>query len=136
MALILISYIGSVSEPFTGLATKIYLLVTKSNLGLAYELPSEAIITGELMAIRGPSMAPQEKTLVEELLGKEVEFIFWENRVGTLDYLFISKKSWPILRDYAILPGKGYEIKVKLKEASYEGKKVALFPKRDVYEVP
>ena len=39
-----------------------------------------------------------------------------------------------ILRDYAILPGMGYTLKVKLREAKYEGKTVEIFPKRDVIE--
>jgi len=47
----------------------------------------------------------------------------------------ITKNFWLIFRDYAILPGMGYTLKVKLTEAKCEGKTVVpIFPKRDVIE--
>ena len=60
--------------------------------------------------------------------------ILWVSALGSVDWLYISKNSWPVFRDYAILPEMGYTIKVKLREAKYEKKIDPIFPKRDVIE--
>jgi hypothetical protein len=39
-----------------------------------------------------------------------------------MDWRYIPPNSGLILRDYAILPGRGHTLKVKLREAKYEGK--------------
>jgi len=115
-------------------AVRACLEVRKINLSQAYELPDETIVTGEIIDIEGGGLTDKEKEIVKEIEGKEVEFILWVSALGSVDWLYISKNSWLIFRDYAILPGMGYTIKVKLTEAKYGGKIVPIFPKRDVIE--
>jgi len=106
----------------------------KINLSQAYELPDGTIVTGEILEIKGGGLTDKEKEIVKEIEGRGIEFILWVSALGSVDWLYISKNSWLIFRDYAILPGMGFVIKVELREAKYEGKTVPIFPKRDVIE--
>jgi hypothetical protein len=58
--------------------------------------------------------------IVKEIEGEELELILWVSALGSVDWLYISKNTWPVFRDYAIRPEMGYTIKVKLREAKYE----------------
>ena len=115
-------------------AVRACLEVRKINLSQAYELPDGTIVTGEILEIKGGGLTDKEKEIVKEIEGRGIEFILWVSALGSVDWLYISKNSWLIFRDYAILPGMGFVIKVELREAKYEGKTVPIFPKRDVIE--
>ncbi len=115
-------------------AVRACLVVKKINLSQAYELPDETIVTGVILEITGGGLTDEEREIVKEIEGKEIEFILWVSALGSVDLLYISRNSWLIFRDYAILPGMGYTIKVKLVEAKYDEETVEIFPKRDVIE--
>ena len=115
-------------------AVRACLEVRKINFSQAYELLDGTIVTGEILEIKGGGLTDKEKEIVKEIEGKGIEFILWVSALGSVDWLYISKNSWLIFRDYAILPGMGYTLKVKLTEAKSEGKTVPIFPKRDVIE--
>jgi len=115
-------------------AVRACLEVKKINLSQAYELQDETIVTGETIEIKGGGLTDKEREIVKEIEGKEIEFILWVSALGSVDWLYISKDSWAVFRDYAILPGVGYTIKVKLKEAKYDKKIAPIFPKRDVID--
>lgn len=115
-------------------AVRACLEVRKINLSQAYELQDETIVTGEIVEIKGGGLTDKEREIVKEIEGKEIEFILWVSALGSVDWLYISKDSWAVFRDYAILPGVGYTIKVKLTEAKYDKKIAPIFPKRDVID--
>lgn len=135
MALIIETFLltGSLPTPPES-AVRACLEVKKINLSQAYELPDETIVTGELLEIKGGGLTDKEREIVKEIEGKEIEFILWISALGSADWLYISRNSWLIFRDYAVLPGMGYTIKVKLVEARYDKETVEIFPKRDVIE--
>jgi hypothetical protein len=136
MVLIIRKYLKSTIIPLLPeeMVSKAYLEVSNANLSAAYDLPSKTVITGELCKVESVvDLTGKEKTILEEIEGETLEFILWRS-FGNLDYLYISKTSWPILRDYAILPQKYYILTVKLKEANVGGNIVELFPKRDIFE--
>ncbi len=124
---------GPLPTPPEG-AVRACLEVRKVNLSQAYELEDGTIVSGEILAIKGGGLTEKEKEIIKEIEGKEIDLILWVSALGSVDWLYISKNSWLIFRDYAILPGMGYTLKVKLREAKYEGKTVPIFPKRDVIE--
>lgn len=115
-------------------AVRACLEVRKINLSEAYELPNDAIVTGEILKVEGGGLTDEEKGIVKEIEGKEIEFILWVAALGSIDRLYISSDSWLIFRDYAILPEMGFRIRVKLTEAKYDEETVEIFPKRDVIE--
>ena len=108
-------------------AVNISLLVPKDHLSTPYELHDDAIIHGEILEIE--EIGKEFKA--DELIGREIEFKLQLGYLGYHDWLYFSKDSWPLLRDYGILPGQ-FEITVRLKEIGIDGKTVAIYPKRDV----
>ena len=115
-------------------ATSNYLGVSKDYLSKPYKLPERAVISGKILEITkltGMPLNEDEKKGMEELRGKDLEFILSLSYAGTNDYLYISTDSWPILRDWGILP-KYYYVSVNLIKAAYDGTVVDIYPKRDV----
>ena len=104
-------------------ASMVYIEIDKKYLSKAYELPRNSKIVGEIIDIQ------TGKEFEGELKGKEISFILIPT-FGTTDYLYLSKDSWRILRDYAILPGESL-INVKLEKAVVNEKEILLYPKRD-----
>lgn len=115
-------------------AIRACLEVRKINLSQAYELPDGTTVCGEILEVKGGGLTDKEKEIVKEIEGKAIDFVLWVSTLGSTDLLYISKDSWLIFRDYAILPGMGYTIKIRLVEASHDGETVRIFPKRDVIE--
>ena len=94
----------------------IYLNVPKTHLSEPYELPGKTAIIGEILDIKSmKAKLTEEEAKIEEVIGKEIRFILFKNILGFYDTLYISKGSWPILRDYGILPDE-YILKVKVDE--------------------
>jgi len=112
-------------------ATGAYLSVPRRSLSVPYELLDETVVTGEIREIKTwPEGVTDEAA--REIVGMEIEFVLRLTHLGNFDDLFILKKSWPLLRDYGILPGQ-YKIKIILKEAKFGGEDVKkIYPKRDL----
>ncbi|MCK4475285.1 MAG: hypothetical protein KAU16_00990 [Methanophagales archaeon] len=117
-------------------AVRACLEVRKSNLSEPYELLDGTVVVGEILEIKKfiGQLTHEEAEIIErELMSKKIEFILWVPTLGSVDWLYLTKKSWLIFRDCAILP-EDYTIKVKLTEAKYNEETVEIFPKRDVIE--
>jgi hypothetical protein len=114
-------------------ATKVALEVPKINFSEAYDLPEGTIVVGELIKIEGVGLSEKDKAILKDIEGVRVEFILERLHLGNYDRLLLSKKSWPLFRDYSILPDMMYRIILKLIEAKVNDKTIPLFPKRDVF---
>ncbi len=116
-------------------AVNVYLPVSKTHLSEPYELKGNSIIIGEILEIRSwTRKLTEEEAKIEEVIGKEIRFILSKRIFGFYDNLYISKGSWPILRDYGILPDEKYIVKVKLTKAEFDKEIVEIYPKRDVID--
>lgn len=114
-------------------ATRVALEVPKFNLSQAYDLPDGTIVVGELIKIEGVGLSEKDKAILKEIEGNRVEFILEHLLLGNFDHLLLSKKSWPLFRDYSILPNMLYKITLRLIEAKVKDKTIPLFPRRDVF---
>jgi len=115
-------------------AVNVYLSVQKKYLSNPYELPRDTIITGKILDIKkvlGDLTAEEAEIIQNEIIGKDIEFILIPVTFGTVDELYISRDSWPMLRDCGILP-REYSVRVILTRANYDEKSVEIYPKRDV----
>ncbi len=115
-------------------ATKAYIVVLKKYLSEPYELRDRTVLIGELVDVErltgfGPTKDPNLP--LSELKGKSLKFILRLGLLGEYDELYISKDSWPLLRDYGILPGE-YLLTVKITKAIVDNKEIEIYPKRDI----
>ena len=108
-------------------AVDIFLYVPKDRLSELYELQDGAVIHGDISAIE--EIGKEFKA--DEIIGEEIDFILRVGYLGYDDWLYFSRDSWPLLRDYGILP-EHFIITVSLKEIRTDKETVAIYPKRDV----
>lgn len=108
-------------------AVNIFLYVPKDRLSEPYELQENAVILGEILEIK--EIGKEFKA--DEMVGKEIEFVFHLGALGSYDWLYFSRDSWPLLRDYGIL-SEDFIITVILKEIRTDGETIPIYPKRDV----
>ncbi len=108
-------------------AVDIFLYVPKDCLSEPYELQDDAVIHGEISEIE--EIGKEFKA--DEIIGEEIDLILRLGYLGYDDWLYISRDSWPLLRDYGILP-EHFTITVSLKEIRTDEETVAIYPKRDV----
>lgn len=78
----------------------------------------------------GPAIPEEVK---RELLNKEIKFVLRVSIVGNIDQLFVSKDSWPLLRDYGIIP-EDHGLKVRLKRMLIDQETIEIYPKRDLVQ--
>lgn len=133
MALILKRWLLSGSLLVPEGAVDAYLVVPKSKLSTPYNLPANSILIGKITGIErvGGGLSEEEKEVAQKIIGNTIEFILLVLLLGTNDILHITNNSWPILRDYGILPME-YAIEVRLKEAKFDEKSVEIYPGRDI----
>ena len=108
-------------------AVDIFLYVPKDHLSEPYELQDDAVIHGAISAIE--EIGKEFKA--DEIIGEEIDFIVRVGYLGYSDWLYISRDSWPLLRDYGIL-SEDFIITVILKEIRTDGETIPIYPKRDV----
>ena len=105
-------------------ATSVYLAVQDKYLSVPYELHEGSIITGQILGITDIMGRGVEE--VKNLIGSTITFVI-VNVVG-IDYLFISRDSWPPLRDYGIVP-EDYKLKVKIISARVNEEEIEIYPR-------
>ncbi len=108
-------------------AVDISLYVPRDRLSEPYELHDDAVIRGEISAIE--EIGKEFKA--DEIIGEGIDFILHLGYIGYGDWLYISRDSWPLLRDYGILP-KHFIITVRLEEIRTDKETIPIYPKRDV----
>ena len=108
-------------------AVNMFLRVPKSFLSAPYELQDDAVVLGEISGVEEVGGAFE----ADEIVGKETEFVLRQGYLGSDDWLYFSRNSWPLLRDYGILP-EHFIITVSLNEIRTDKETVAIYPKRDV----
>ena len=109
-------------------AVNIFLYVPKDRLSELYELQDDVVILGEILEIEEIGKEFKE---ADEMVGKEIEFVVHLGALGSYDGLYLSRDSWPLLRDYGIFPDY-FMIKVILKEIRSDEETIPIYPKRDV----
>ncbi len=107
-------------------AVNIRISIPSKYLSEPYELPNDALIFGEILDVYDWLGNPVKD--VDELVGSEITFIL--RRFFNTDYLYLSRNSWLILRDYGILPNE-YQIKVKITSAKFDEEEIKIYPKVD-----
>jgi len=127
MGLILKTILTSKSIYVPERAVNVVLTVPKNFLSEPYELQDDAVIHGEILEIE--EIGKEFKA--DEIIGKEIELILRLGYIGYDDWLYFSRDSWPLLRDYGILP-EHFIITVSLKEIRTDEETVEIYPKRDV----
>ncbi|RJS71009.1 hypothetical protein CW696_05025 [ANME-2 cluster archaeon] len=127
MGLILKTILTSKSIYVPERAVNVVLTVPKKFLSEPYELQDDAVIHGEILEIE--EIGKEFKA--DEIIGKEIELILRLGYIGYDDWLYFSRDSWPLLRDYGILP-EHFIITVSLKEIRTDEETVEIYPKRDV----
>ena len=127
MGLILKTILTSRSIRAPERAVNVVLYVPKDHLSEPYELQDDAVIRGEILEIE--EIGKEFKA--DEIIGKEIELILQLGYIGYDDWLYFSRESWPLLRDYGILP-EHFIITVRLKEIRTDEETVEIYPKRDV----
>ncbi|CAD6494794.1 MAG: hypothetical protein EMLJLAPB_00952 [Candidatus Argoarchaeum ethanivorans] len=105
-------------------AASVYLAVQDKYLSVPYELHEGSIITGQILGITDIMGRGVEE--VKNLIGSTITFVI-VNVVGT-DYLFISRDSWPLLRDYGIMP-EDYKLRVKIISARVNEEEIEIYPR-------
>ena len=105
-------------------AVSAYLLVPSKYLSEAYELAEGSIIAGEILGITDLLGRDVEET--EEVIGANILFVLVT--AISNDYLFISKDSWPLLRDYGIV-AEDYRLRVKITSAKVNEEEIEIYPK-------
>ncbi len=108
-------------------AVNIFLRVPKNFLSSPYELQDNAVVLGEIMEIEEVGGAFE----ADEMIGKELEFVLSRSYIGSDDWLYFSRNSWPLLRDYGIFPDY-FQITVILKEIRIDEETIPIYPKRNV----
>jgi len=108
-------------------AVNMFLRVPKSFLSSPCELQDDAAVLGEIVGVEEVGGAFE----ADELIGKVIRFLLRQGYLGSDDWLHFSRNSWPLLRDYGILPDY-FQIAVILKEIRIDGKIIPIYPKRDV----
>jgi hypothetical protein len=120
--------------PSAGRHVGVYLPIPKKFLSEPFSLRSliHYDVEGEILDIRKfLGELEKEELKLREVIGSKVKFILVRILVGTYDCLYISETSWPLFRDYGILPG-DYVLKVKLTHIKVGKNVVEIYPKRDV----
>ena len=107
-------------------AVNIRITVPSKYLSEPYELPDNALIVGEILEIYDWLGKPVKN--IEELIGSEITFIL--RKFFNTDYLYLSRESWEILRDYGILPNE-YQLKIKITTAKFGERIIRIYPKVD-----
>jgi len=94
----------------------VMLQMGKSILSKKYELPVLIRVKGEFVgALQSRMKYPlgvlfdghetDYKKMIAELQGKAVELVLWSPKIGLVDFLHITRKTWRgLLVDYGILP--------------------------------
>lgn len=109
--------------------------IEKSILSEKYDLPVLTHVKGELVGalqrrtvpvvvkhLRSDITVEEHRKMMDELQGKEVELVLWSPKIGLVDFLHITKKTWrELFRDYGIV--QSFSIELKLTELmEYEEK--------------
>ena len=102
--------------------------IEKSVLSQKYDLPVLSRVKGEIQSDiqrrRPPAteLLEEDKKLIDvlqtmdEFHGKEIELVLWSPKIGLVDFLHITKKTWrEVLVVYGILPT-FYDLEFKLME--------------------
>ncbi|VUT27789.1 MAG: hypothetical protein SYNGOMJ08_00340 [Candidatus Syntrophoarchaeum sp. GoM_oil] len=105
-------------------AANAYLAVPSKYLSEAYELPEGSVITGEILGIMDLMGRGVEEA--KNLINSTIIFVIMKV-LGT-DYLYISRDSWPLLREYGILPD-DYKLRVKIISARVNEEEIKVYPK-------
>jgi len=105
-------------------ASRLSITVPSSYLSEAYGLITGDKILGKIIKVKA-------NFDTSEIESKPIELILKKGAV--YDELFISEKSWKeSFREYGLVEG-GFEIELKLEEATlYTGENIKLYSKRDV----
>ncbi|MCS7366915.1 MAG: hypothetical protein NDF52_03445 [archaeon YNP-WB-062] len=120
--------------PVTGRHVGVYLSLSKKYLSEPYNLspPRSYDVEGEIMDIKKVwGELEKEELKLKEIIGIRINFSLSVAVIGTYDFLYISERSWPILRDYGVLP-EDYVLRVKLLRIKMDGEVLEIYPKRDV----
>ena len=115
-------YIGT-SPPSA--SSNIRVSIEKSSLSIPYELGEEAEIYGKIISVR-----KRNGEILKDIPAIDVKFLLKSANISQ-DSLYISEESWTKIRDYGILPEHSI-IDVLLYYLIYEGKRVDIYPKRNV----
>lgn len=105
-------------------AVSAYLLVPSKYLSEAYELVDGSIIAGEILGIK--DLLGRDVEGREEVIGAKISFVLVT--VFSNDYLYISKDSWPLLRDYGII-AEDYSLRVRITTATVNEEEIEIYPK-------
>jgi len=103
--------------------------IEKPVLSQKYDLPVLSRVKGECVCALQRRTAPvvvtrlrsditveEHRKMVDELCGKEIELVLWSPKIGLVDFLHITKKTWrEVFRDYGVLPSV-YDLGLKLTE--------------------
>jgi|LJSS01.1.fsa_nt_gb hypothetical protein len=110
----------------------IYLYIPQKYLSTPYNLKLSNYydIEGEILDIKKfYGVLEKDEIKIREVIGKNINFVLY---VGFFnDYLYITENSWPLLRDYGVLP-EDYVLKVKLLRIKVDNNVIDIYPKRDI----
>ena len=96
----------------------VMLEIEKPVLSQKYDLPVLSRVKGEFVGalqrrtvpvvvkrLRSDITVEEHRKMIDELCGKAVELVLWSPKIGLVDFLHITKKTWrELLVDYGILP--------------------------------
>jgi hypothetical protein len=111
----------------------IYLYIPKKYLSIPYNLKSSNYydVEGEILDIKKSyGVLEKDEIKIREIIGKDINFVLYVG-FGTYDSLYIAENSWPLLRDYGVLP-EDYVLKVKLLRIKVDNNVIDIYPKRDM----
>ena len=127
MPLIVSSPITIATKPPASISEKasyVFIRVPSRWLSKPYELEDGDVISGQILEIR----YGDEK--LEGLSNTAISFVLWP--VGGVDFLYVHKDSWPLLRDHGIVY-EGHFMEVKLDTVfKPSGECVKLYPAREL----
>jgi hypothetical protein len=112
----------------------IYLDIPKKYLSIPYNLKSSNYydVEGEILDIKKfYGVLEKDEIKIREVIGKNINFVLYVFGLGINDSLYIAESSWPLLRDYGILP-EDYVLKVKLLRIKVDNNVIDIYPKRDI----
>ena len=121
--------------PTFDFATQYGFEVEKRLLSRPYGLPNGTRLEGEILEIdiMGAILEEDLKSFerVKNIFKTfKVDFFLLETSYNN-DLLLLSKESWSILRDYAIIPN-GYIFDIKIISAHVDDEKIDIYPNRDL----
>lgn len=109
-------------------ATAIRITLPKTSLSIPYELKEKSVVHAEVIKVlEDGSFGGQKQIPISPF---KLDFILVSANVA-FDSLYIDEKSWPLLRDYGILPDRS-SLSIRFTSFEKDGTLYEIYPKRDV----